>query len=302
MSAIHVACAARIDYVPHSAAMLHSVLAQHAGDVVEVHYLCGGDLTDRDRAKLTELVEGGGGRISFLRVDAIRVEGLRTRSFLPASHWYRIFLPELLPDLERLIYLDADLIARRPLSELWSTDLDDNHVAAVTNVFQRHEMIRAADLGLPGLDAYFNSGVMLMDLERLRQDDLASAVLTYARANHDRLAWPEQDALNVVIGSSRVPLHPRWNCMNSVLNFPWSVDTFGRATVAEAERDPAIRHFEGPGANKPWHYLCDVPMRDLYFEHRRETPWPDVEVEGKTLGNAARLGMRRLAGWVRPTP
>src|SRR3954454_280310 len=103
MSAIHVACAARIDYVPHSAAMLHSVLAQHAGGGVEVHYLCGSDLTDGDRAKLRELVEGGGGRISFLPVDAVRVDGLRTRSFLPASHWYRIFLPELLPDLDRLI-------------------------------------------------------------------------------------------------------------------------------------------------------------------------------------------------------
>ena len=302
MSAIHLACAARIDYVPHSAAMLHSVLAERGGDEIEVHYLCGSDLSEADRSKLRELVEGGGCRISFLRVDAVRVAGLRTRSFLPASHWYRVFLPELLPDLDRLIYLDADVIVRRPLSELWATDLGDNHVAAVTNVFQRHEIVRAADLGLPGPDAYFNSGVMLMNLERLRQDDIATAVLTYARANHEKLAWPEQDALNVVVGSRRLPLHPRWNCMNSILTFPWSVDTFGRAAVAEARRDPAIRHFEGPGPNKPWHYLCDAPMRELYFEHRRETPWPHVEVEGRTPVSAARLRMRRLAGWVRPTP
>jgi hypothetical protein len=90
--------------------------------------------------------------------------------------------------------------------------------------------------------------------------------------------------------------------MNSIVSFPWSVDVFGRAAVAEARRDPAIRHFEGPGANKPWHYLCDAPMRGLYFEHRRETPWPDVELEGRTPASAARLRMRRLAGWVRPTP
>jgi hypothetical protein len=70
--------------------------------------------------------------------------------------------------------------------------------------------------------------------------------------------------------------------MNSLLEFPWSVYVFGLRAVAETRESPAIRHFEGPARNKPWHYLCPTEMRAPYLKHRRQTPWPDVRLEGRT--------------------
>jgi hypothetical protein len=82
--------------------------------------------------------------------------------------------------------------------------------------------------------------------------------------------------------------------MNSVVLFPWAAEVFGADAVAEARENPAIRHFEGPSVNKPWHVLCDRSMRDLYLEHRRGTPWPKVELEGVTAANLLRRGWRDL--------
>jgi lipopolysaccharide biosynthesis glycosyltransferase len=248
------------------------------------------------------MVERSGGAISFLGVPDQRVAGLATRDIFPASHWYRVFLPELLPDLPRVLYLDADLIVLEPLRPLWEVDLAGNDVAAVTNVFQRDHVGRLDLLGLPAPEAYFNTGVMVMDLERMRREGRVREVLDYGLANREKLFWPEQDAMNVVLWRRRLPLHPRWNCMNSVINFPWSREVLGVEAVEEARRRPAIRHFEGPSINKPWHYLCEWEGRELYFQHRSQTPWPSYRLEGVTPRNVwkrVRRDTRRRAARLR---
>lgn len=296
MSELHLACAARSDYVPHGAAMLHSVLGQTAGHAVSIHFLHGADFPPDAAPRLTEMVERLGGAIEFLEVSDDMVAGLRTRGdFLPASHWYRIFLPRLLPDVDKLLYLDVDIIAVDSLAPLWDTQLGDHYLGAITNVFQEDHRDRPAQLGIADPREYFNSGVLLMNLELMRRDACTQALIDYARSHYDLLAWPEQDALNVVLGARRLHLHPRWNAMNSVLNFPASAEVFGAEAVEEARRNPALRHFEGPAANKPWHYMCENEMRELYFEHRRHTPWPRVRLEGRTPANVARRALRRAS-------
>ena len=134
-----------------------------------------------------------------------------------------------------------------------------------------------------------------MNLALMRSDDRTAALKRCARERLGALLWPDQDALNLVLGERRLDLHPRWNAMNSMRKFPWSGELLEPAAIEEAIRDPAIVHFEGPRENKPWHLLCDHPLRRIYFEHRRETPWPRVRQEGVTLSNLARLGRRRIA-------
>jgi lipopolysaccharide biosynthesis glycosyltransferase len=242
------------------------------------------------------MVERGGAGISFWEIADERIAGLPEMDFVTSAMWYRVFLPELLPEVDRVLYLDVDTIALDLLEPLWAVDLAGSYVAAVTNVFYlRSHAQRAVDLGIAPTD-YFNSGVVLMNLELMRRDDSGRALLDYAVAHAPELAWPDQDALNVVLGKRRVSLHPRWNCMNSVLQFPWSADVFGAEAVDEARSRPAIRHFEGPTTNKPWHYGCESPMREVYFEHRRQTPWPSCRIEGVTPRNVLRRLARDVLG------
>jgi len=279
--------------VAHSATMLHSVVA-HAGDAdVSVHYLHGPRLDGDDARLLAEMVERDGGSISFHEIPDREVRGLPTTTQFTAAMWYRLFLPDLLPAADRVLYLDADTVAVDSLAPLWEVDLSRHWIGAVTNVFQENHMHRPRALGLSGPEVYFNSGVLLMNLDEMRRDGCTARMLDYARSDPE-IEWPDQDTLNVVLGERRLALHPRWNVMNSMVRFPWAADVFGEEVLAEALRNPAIRHFEGPAQNKPWHYLCDGDLRAAYFEHRRATPWPEVELEERTLRNAARRQLRRL--------
>ncbi len=261
---LHVACAVEGDYVAHSAALVHSALAHGGGEEVVVHYLHGPGVSWRARRRLARI-----GPVAFHRIERSRVAGLPVRDYFTAAMWYRLFLPELL-DADRALYLDVDAIVADDLRPLFATPLQDALVAAVENVRLPWLPDRAADLGL---GAYFNSGVLLLNLDALRAADAAAAVLDVARREGERLLWPDQDALNVVLGSRRVALHPRWNAMNAVLTRPEGVATFGSEAVEEADRAPGIRHYEGPGDNKPWAAGFAHPHGELYWRHRQATPF-----------------------------
>lgn len=293
MSELHVCCAAEGTYVRHSAAMLHSVLANRGAREATIHYLHDPALAPASRARLAQMVERLGASIDFLPVPDERLAGLPTRGFTRKATWYRIFLPELLSELDRVLYLDSDLIALADLGPLWETAVGDHYVAAVTNVLEPRYAERLAAGGLEPR-TYFNAGVMLMNLELMRRDDCSRGLRAYGVEHAGALVLRDQDALNAVLGKRRLELHPRWNCMNAFFVFPWSVDAFGPERLAEARVEPMIRHFEGPDSNKPWHYLGDRQSGRAYESHRRQTPWPRYRREGVTPANLATRLLRAI--------
>ena len=295
MSTIHLACASGVDYVPHAATMLHSMLAQRGDRELHVHYLHGPEIGAGLRDPITAMVATHG-EIEFIEVADELIEGLPPSGYLLRTMWFRTFLPELAPALDKVLYVDVDTLAVDYLGPLWDTDLGDNYVGAVTNVWEPWNAGRGEEIGLAEPGSYFNSGVLLMNLDAMRRDNCTAAIVQHGLAHRDHLPFGDQDALNVVLGERRVFLHPRWNCMNSVLEFPQAEAVFGAEAVAEARANPGIRHFEGPSVNKPWDAACEHHMRELYAEHRGHTPWPDWEPEP-----SPRRGLRaRLARVLRP--
>lgn len=295
MSALRVACAADERYLAHCATMVSSLRATDHGRPVEVHFLHAPSLPAPARRRLEAMARPGRLDVVTHAIAPDAVAGLPAWGRIPATMWYRILLPELMGHATRVLYLDADVLVLDSLAQLWDTDLNGAWLGAVTNVPERHMLGHAAELGLPGPESYFNSGVLLLDLEAMRRDDRTAALRACVAEQRERLLWPDQDALNLVLGTRRHALHPRFNFMNSVRLFPWAADLLGAGAVREAIDHPAIVHFEGPDENKPWHLLCDHPFRRRYAAYRRDTPWPHYRRQGLTPVNALRL-LRRRAG------
>ena len=280
---MHVACAADANYAPHCAAMLVSLLARHAGASICVHYLHPADLAAPVRAGIERVVTERGARIRCHAFGDAEVAGLPSWPGLRPVMWYRVLLAERLPELDRVLYIDADAIVLDDLRPLWDVALGGAWLAAVTNVTPKAFAGHARALGLPDDDAYFNSGVMLLNLARMRAEAAARRLVELGRAQALRF-W-DQDALNMLFHDGRIALDPRWNCTNGVFLVPEARARFGAAAVEAAHRRPAIVHFEGPGPGKPWHYLSKHPYQAHYLRCRQQTPWPLVELEGRTWRN-----------------
>jgi lipopolysaccharide biosynthesis glycosyltransferase len=274
--------------------MLHSLLEHDHGTQVHVDCLHGDDTSPRSRRRLREMVRKLGGELCFHQVSDSRVEGLPTKGFTGKATWYRISLDELLPEADRIIYLDLDLLVLGSLRLLWETPLGGQAVGAVTNVPPGPDREYTERTELSG-DPYFNTGVLLMDLALIRKEGLGSRLREYSVEHAARLKWRDQDALNEVLHDRRLPMHPKWNCMNAVMYFPNASEYFDAQVLEEARRNPHIRHFEGPSFNKPWHLLSDRESRRQYVYHRRQTPWARVWPTGFTAMNLLRYARRRLA-------
>jgi lipopolysaccharide biosynthesis glycosyltransferase len=282
-ASLHVACATDGAFAPDCAVMLTSLMSRHSGASVHVHLLHDESLPGDDLKALGGLVTGAGGSFNAISDLGGQVLTLAQSERFPLRIWYRLLLAELLPELSRVLYIDADTLIAAPLQELWSTPLEGNVVAAVTNPLYASMVPRIiSDLGLPDAASYFNSGVLLIDLQEWRRTDTTRAAFEFARSHP--LVWPDQDVLNGVLHDRRLRLHPRWNAMPGLWELPRRYLPYSDEEVSKAASDPALIHFVGP--HKPWHYRSRHPYRPQYFRCLGQTPWRGRSVEGRSFWQA----------------
>src|SRR3569833_2197806 len=130
---IHIACAADGKYLPHCAAMLASIFAVDSPESVVVHFMHSPGMDDESRDRLRNWIQAQGAQADFIAIPDDAVNDLPRIDCIPQIMWYRVMLPRLLPQLDRILYLDADIIAMTSLRPLWETPMEGQWLAAVDN-------------------------------------------------------------------------------------------------------------------------------------------------------------------------
>lgn len=243
------------------------------------------DLSDQTRTRLQASWRAPGCVTTIVPVDLARFADLPTRSAVGATVttavYARLLIGELLPDdWRRVIYLDSDTITRRPLTELWGTDLRGCVLGAVRDdyvpmISSPYGVPGWRELGLAADLPYFNSGVMLVDLDSWRRHDIGGQAIDYLSRHAGKIRLFDQDALNAVTAG-------RWHELDTV----WNVTGYWRKPERRTGRhrsildDARIRHFAGYG--KPWDPdpLPGVPDNDLFFRSLARTAWAPANRRG----------------------
>jgi len=263
---LNVMCCCDERFLAHTATMLVSLMenSDHAQYRVHVFLLHSG-VSSRDLDQLAKMVSAYDSTLSGYSVDVARLEGLKVDKHASLANYYRLLAPEVLPEsVYRVLYLDSDLLVRKPLATLWHTDLAGLVLGAVENPgFVDHDR-----LNLPRGLKYFNSGVMLVDLQRWRSERISQQVLEFVRNRRERVVFWDQDGLNAVVGDRWLPLDPCWNVQHAMFSEPSL-----RLRYADAVSDPCIVHFSGMGL-KPWSAGHELPFADEYWKYRKKPPWP----------------------------
>lgn len=252
----------------------------HPGTRIRFHVLMNG-LSAQDRGALCKTVAMDAHRASIRLVafDDAPVRGLVRSSVITPTVYARLFLAEALPeDVRRCIYVDCDLLFRRDVSELWDTDLGGYALGAVDNGLWDDPAIHQRRLGLEH-PAYFNSGVMLVDVDAWRAADVGGRAVAFARDVGDRLTLFDQDALNGALDGAWLRLPEHWNL--------WVVHP------ALHEDAKAVFHFMG--AHKPWHADYDGPFGDAFFDYLDRTAYRGLRPwDSGGLGRLLRATRRRI--------
>lgn len=188
-------------YMPYFAAMIRSLADHNPGE--HTVYIATKEVTDED---IAEYVAAGKlpDWLKFVPVafnDEI-LKGAKTEARWPTEIYYRIFAADFLPEtLDRVLYLDSDMIVNGDLSELYEKEFGDDLFVATTNVNNPilRWIIRIKNGAKRG-SVYANTGVLLMNLEGLRKEQDIEAVLKYIRRRKLLLALPDQDVISAMYG------------------------------------------------------------------------------------------------------
>jgi len=202
-----------------------------------------------------------------------RIDGIPATS----TSIYKFFIPNILKSIERVIYLDGDIIVRKDLTELYNTDLGKNYIGAVKD----NSGLDYKDLDGRGY-SYINSGMMLMDLEKMRQDEVPEKLFEYRRTGYNKLM--DQDAFNYVLRDKTMRLLFKYNTQTNALsrtfeNKPeytldrikkyWRLDD--DMLLEDVFDDATILHF---ATAKPWKYY-DGYGNDLWLYYYLTSPYAD---------------------------
>lgn len=280
--AVVIACNFNAAYAPHAAVMMLSAL-KHVPETIQVRFHC---LTDPEfpieQQELLQKVLAPYGYRSTLYFHAIPhawVEGLPLLHFMkpgsmPPVMWYRVFLSRVLDGDSKVLYLDCDTLVMDDLLPLWNTDLADHALAAVTDPFWGSERHWPARMGLPTPEGYFNSGVMLLNLDWWRRTDMVRLVVEHGRTHASQTRYGDQDSLVALLHTHRLALSPRWNMMRMMMLVPHARSLFGLSEIVMSSRWPGIVHFEG--FTKPWIDPSKHPYGRAYQDYAKQLPWPIV--------------------------
>lgn len=251
-------------------------------------YIIEKKFADDNKKKMKELADKYARRIEFIPMpDINETEDLRLKKIKEKwifDSYCRLFLDKLLPEsVERVLYLDGDVLNTGSLKELWGMDLEGLCVAAVVDCLgEKYYQL----LGLGKEARYCNSGVILFDLAQWRKQEIDRKVRKYVHDNNGYVFFMEQTVFNAVMQGKIKILHPKYNTYSMMQTLSYEdlmklrrVERYYRKKeIEEATANPVLVHMTGSFwvINRPWCKVTNHPMKDEYKKYADLTPWEET--------------------------
>ena len=283
-------------YIPYCATTIASIIDNNQAERITFHLFVD-EITDANRVMMQEwFVKQDGKDILFYDLSEDDFKDFPVgNAYINLTTYFRLVIQDKLPDIDKVIYLDCDTIVNGSLKELWNTEMGDYAVAGVRD--RVNDSIRLYNrLRYPIHDGYINAGVLLINLKKWREIHVFDRAKEIAKAMPKALKNHDQDIINILFHDNKQILPFRYNLLEYYLYVEeWLyLDRKYYPEIIDACQNPAIIHFCMP--QKPWHYECINPFKDLYYKYRKMTPWSEVGLTHKVQKQSRKQKVKMLLG------
>ncbi len=254
MSDINVCLACDNNYAKYAGVVIASVLANANDDDNLNIYILDGGIEEDKKNEILSLKSIKDCRIEFVGIDESMFEDYKkvaTHKYISIATYYRLRLSTLLPDVDRIIYFDCDMVVNSSLAELFNTELGDNIIAGVRDINKRM---------LKKNPSYINAGLVLFDLKKIREQGIEQQFYDYTNKNFETITVGDQQIINDVLNGRIKIVGDEWNVQSS--NF---------TNRSSYTKHPKVVHYVA--RKKPWHFGSFSFHRALYFKYLQLTPW-----------------------------
>ena len=264
---LHLMCAADRNYGAYAGLVMQSAMAVTRRGRIHFHLLSD-DVAPDDIEKCSLAARNAGHDFTSYEVSSKLnnlPKELRMANHLSRAAYSRLLFSDLLPNtIHRLIYLDCDIVCQQDLTDLWHFGDGLKTIAAVRDPWLDPDAELKSSLGLAPGDVYFNSGVLLINVDAWRAENTEDRLRDFVLTRRD-IKHADQDTLNAVLSSGLTELPEQWNMM---INHP------RRDEEGPLRQSAGILHYVG--GFKPWHFgyrLLHPGKGRPYASVKRRSPW-----------------------------
>jgi len=230
--------------------LLTSLFLNHPGERFHI-YIIGDGLEEVDLPRC--LCDRFGAKLTLLSVDDSLFSSAPTLRYYSRAMYYRLLAAQLLPqELDRILYLDPDMLITGPLHNLYHTDMGESLFAACIHkgLVDLSTPVNRVRLHTQEAEGYFNSGMLLMNLPEMRKRICPQAIFDYVSSNAALLVLPDQDVLNALYAEHILPLDERLYNYDARKYSEYFVASKKLCDMAWVMENTRILHF--CGKRKPW--------------------------------------------------
>lgn len=249
-------------YIAPFQTMLKSLVINNPQEIIHV-WLLHSEISQEELQKLEEYCGLQRVTLTPLQVDRTMFQNAPISKRYPKEMYYRLLAPHILPvSLEKILYIDPDILVINAIRPLWEMELGENVFAAAshTDIFGMIDNINRMRLGKE--HEYFNSGVMLMDLKQARELVKPDEIFSCVREHAVELVLPDQDVFNYLYGEHTLPVEDTiWNYDTRYYS-DYQIRSGGLSDMDWVMKNTVFLHF--CGKKKPWKTAYSGRFSALY--------------------------------------
>lgn len=256
---VNIAYAPDDKYVNQTVVSMQSAL-EHNNDIEFI--IMYSALSDENIKKLRSV----GGKLRFLKMNEADFSNLTLSHWVTVQAWFRIKLPDMCPDLEKVLYLDCDTLVRGNLDELFNLNLDNKFLAGVKDVWGVNKYVKRLNMKTP---VYVNSGMLLFNCGYCRKENFYGQVVDFAKNNAKIIKFCDQDSINKIADEKKLVLHPKYNYMDTWWRGGYyEFEGQEEKEYLEARENPVIVHLTGL---KPAFKGCGNKFKEEWWMYAEKT-------------------------------
>lgn len=259
-------------------------------------YLLGEKISNENKDMLKSIGEKYNRKVMVIDVPKFNIPDSIVSKRWPLSAFTRLFAGQLLPvDIKKILYLDCDTIISGDISLLENWNMEGKIFCGIKDCIGK---TYKRNIGLKGNDAYINAGVLLINLEKLRNFEMDKTINEYMAKYEKLISYADQDILNGIFNKEIGYLPPKYDVMTidvahtydeiKILRRP--TNFYSQEEINDAVNDPRIIHYTtNMLVVRPWFKHSDHPLREQFEKYRKISPWNNHSKREMQFGVAANL-------------
>lgn len=251
---INICLASDDNYARYAGVVIASALRSAKRNDNLCFYILDGGIEEFNKQRILSLKYIKDCEINFIKINNemfAEYLSIKTHSYLSVAAYYRLKLPTILPNVDKIIYFDCDVVVNTSLRELFNTEMGDCVVAGVRDIDKRK---------VKKNKNYVNSGMLVFDVKKMAELGVEKQFADWTKEHFETIKMGDQEIINEVLKGKIKVVDDEWNVQSS--NF---------VNRSSYTNNPKIIHFVSK--NKPWHFGSFSYHKDYYFKYLQLTPW-----------------------------